>query len=418
MSLRLSVPLLWDSTGILPDDCALASLSPWDMASLARLDADEEGKRRHKELLALHGLYAASLPHHVALIMNDNNRWAQQEGLSPEQGYETGAIAWHRTVKLSARWGVSALNAFIFSTENWCRAQVLRLHHIHVLLMRRFLCKLWNIQACAVGEISKLPASLQLTIKKLERRTAENDGLKLSIAINYGRSDNLVQVCRSIATDVRDGKLHACDIKEEVVDMALLTRWMGEGAHNPDLVIRTSGDQRISNFLLWQCAYPELLFLDFLWPEMDELRYAQALLLYQNRKRRFGGRTPHTHNKTSLRHTINIVKTRCFSHLLQVNRYASFIILDEDTLCRITNLVDDVNVANGHQGLRRVLAHGDLDISTPIDDEASKPNDDERLGEEAQRPIEEMRNKVELNKAKEGTDKMAGTNEKSHTRVP
>ncbi|MCO5599582.1 hypothetical protein L7F22_053688 [Adiantum nelumboides] len=235
------------------------------------------------------------LPRHVALIMDGNNRWSQREGLSPEQGYEAGVNAWHHTVQLSARWGISALTAFFFSTENWRRPQA----EVQVLmqLFERVLNGVredfmsWNVKARAVGDTSKLPASLQLAIEKLERRTAENDGLKLSIAVNYGGRDDLVQACRSIAADVRDGKLHACDIEEEVVDKALLTRWMGEGTHNPDLVIRTSGDQRISNFLLWQCAYSELLFLDFFWPEMDELRYAQALRLFQDRKRRFGGRT-------------------------------------------------------------------------------------------------------------------------------
>ncbi|MCO5610054.1 hypothetical protein L7F22_064289 [Adiantum nelumboides] len=247
------------------------------------------------EVLLPHGLDAALLPRHVALIMDGNNRWARRKGLAAEQGYEAGADTWQHIVHLSARWGLSALTAFFFSTENWLRpqAEVEALLQLFERLMHRVRDDFvrCNVQARAVGDTSQLPPSLQTALDKLEQSTAQNDGLKVSIAMNYGGRYDLVQACRGIAADARDGKLLPCDVSEDLIEGKLLTRWMGADTQHPDLVIRTSGDKRISNFLLWQTAYAELLFLDFFWPEMDEFRYAQALMAYQGRKRSFGRRT-------------------------------------------------------------------------------------------------------------------------------
>lgn len=241
-----------------------------------------------------HGLDALRLPRHVAIIMDGNSRWAESRGLLRTAGHEAGLKSLKHIIKLSVEWGIHALTVFAFSTENWQRSQV-EVSFLMKLFQKAAVEELesfmkGNIQVRVMGDSKRFPLPLQYLVQELEQKTAQNTGLKLTIAASYGGRYDIVRACQKIATNVRDGELNPEDITESHVGKELGTSWIKDTG-DPDLLIRTGGERRLSNFLLWQLAYTELLFLDVMWPDVDEALYADALLYYQRCNRRYGVRS-------------------------------------------------------------------------------------------------------------------------------
>ncbi|KAL6614138.1 hypothetical protein ACP70R_036408 [Stipagrostis hirtigluma subsp. patula] len=239
------------------------------------------------------GLRAESLPRHVAVVMDGNARWARARGLPAAAGHEAGRRALEETVRLSRAWGVRALTAFAFSFENWSRPKV-EVDFLMGLFERvihdsvaEFLRE--GIRLRVIGDSSRLPISLQKAAREAEEATRNNSQLDLTLAISYSGRRDIVQACRKLAQKVDAKLLSPEDIDESVFAMELETSLAGE-VPCPDLLIRTSGELRLSNFLLWQSAYSELFFTDTLWPDFGEADYLEALVSFQSRDRRFGAR--------------------------------------------------------------------------------------------------------------------------------
>ncbi|MEN9202340.1 MAG: isoprenyl transferase [Thermostichus sp. DG_1_6_bins_120] len=228
------------------------------------------------------------LPRHVAVVMDGNGRWAQKRGLPRSFGHQQGVSALKELLRCCDDWGIPALTAYAFSTENWGRA-----HEEVDFLMALFEQVLWQelpemvqqgVRIQFAGQLSALPTSLQDTILHAVESTRHNQGICLTVALNYGGRQEILQACRSIATLVQQGLLQPDQIDEALFSQFLYTT----GLSDPDLLIRTSGEMRISNFLLWQMAYTEQYFTPILWPDFDRAAFHQALLSYQSRQRRFG----------------------------------------------------------------------------------------------------------------------------------
>ncbi len=228
------------------------------------------------------------LPNHVAVIMDGNGRWAKKRGLPRVMGHQKGVDALKELLRCCDDWGISALTAYAFSTENWGRPlpEVEFLMTLFERVLRRELAEMMtkNVRIRFVGDLKELPESLQQEINFSMEQTCHNQGIQFSIATNYGGRQEILQACRSIATEVEQGLLKPEDINEQLFESHLYTH----GIPHPDLLIRTSGEMRISNFLLWQMAYGEIYVTPTLWPDFDREEFHQALLNYQQRDRRFG----------------------------------------------------------------------------------------------------------------------------------
>ena len=230
-----------------------------------------------------------SVPTHIAVIMDGNGRWARLRGLPRTAGHNKGADAVRRTVRAAAELGVSYLTLFGFSSENWSRPEA----EIEILmgLLRRYLrselAELHqnNVRVRMIGDRSRLAPDIVSTIASAEARTAGNSGLNLTVALSYGGRQELADAVRSLAAEVANGRLDPTDIDEAAIERHLATA----GIPDPDLLVRTSGEQRISNFLLWQSAYTELVFLDVLWPDFERSHLEDAIREFNGRDRRFGG---------------------------------------------------------------------------------------------------------------------------------
>ena len=236
---------------------------------------------------------AASEPaplRHVAIIMDGNGRWAAREGVTRLKGHQEGVEAARRTVEAAKELGLTHLTLYSFSTENWSRPDW-EVEHL-MNLLRQFFAKDMKkladegIRVRIIGDRETLPGDLRSLVEDAETRTADNTGYTLQIAFNYGGRDELVRAATKIAARAASGELKPEDIDETVLSGALDT---GD-APDPDLIIRTSGEQRISNFLLWQAAYAEFVFLDCFWPEFDDEKFRGAVEEYRRRTRRFGAR--------------------------------------------------------------------------------------------------------------------------------
>jgi undecaprenyl diphosphate synthase len=229
------------------------------------------------------------LPQHVAVIMDGNGRWARQRGLPRVMGHRAGVEALKRTLRLCSDWGVGALTAYAFSTENWSRPgeEVSFLMTLFERVLARELEALEKEQVRIqfLGELEELPQKLQDLIADATSRTAANSGIRFNVCTNYGSRRELVRAAQKLAALVADGHLEPHQINESAFAAQLHTA----GQHDPDLLIRTSGEQRLSNFLLWQLAYAELHLTDVLWPDFDARALESALLDFQGRQRRFGG---------------------------------------------------------------------------------------------------------------------------------
>jgi undecaprenyl diphosphate synthase len=228
------------------------------------------------------------LPQHVAVIMDGNGRWAKNKGRPRIMGHQKGVDTLKNLLYCCRDWGVPALTAYAFSTENWGRPleEVEFLMTLFERVLRRELQEMMaeNVRIRFVGNLEKLPQSLQSEIAKAMKDTETNTGIQFTVATNYGGREEIVQACRAIASKVEQGYIQSTDINEELFEQHLYTKDL----HNPDLLIRTSGEMRISNFLLWQMAYAEIYVTETLWPDFNRSQFHQALLAYQKRDRRFG----------------------------------------------------------------------------------------------------------------------------------
>jgi undecaprenyl diphosphate synthase len=228
------------------------------------------------------------LPGHVAVIMDGNGRWAKRRGRPRIMGHQRGVDALKDLLRCCKDWGIPALTAYAFSTENWGRPldEVQFLMTLFERVLRRELQEMMaeNVRIRFVGNLAALPTSLQDEIERSMFDTKDNSAIQFTVATNYGGRQEIVQACRAIAAQVQQGSLNPDDIDEGLFESHLYTA----GIPSPDLLIRTSGEMRISNFLLWQMAYAEIYVTDTLWPDFDRAQFHKALLDYQKRDRRFG----------------------------------------------------------------------------------------------------------------------------------
>ena len=231
---------------------------------------------------------ASATPRHVAIIMDGNGRWAKARHLPRAAGHRKGMEAVRAVVRAAGDLGVEYLTLFGFSSENWKRPEdeVKDLMGLLRIYLRRDARDLHQqgVRLRIIGDRTRLAPDIQEQLDEVEALTANNKTLTLMIALSYGGRDELVQVARSLAADVANGKLAPEAIDEAVFSARLFT----EGVPDPDLLIRTSGEQRISNFLLWQMAYTEFVFVDTLWPDFNRESLSAALDIFARRERRYG----------------------------------------------------------------------------------------------------------------------------------
>jgi len=233
---------------------------------------------------------SAELPMHVAVIMDGNGRWATVRGLPRTAGHQAGARAAERLIRfVGERLGLRYMTLYAFSTENWTRPKV-EVDYLMDLLEQFVDEKLEEFVASGIrlhvaGDVDGLPASVQKTVRRAIEETESSDRLHLTIALNYGSRQEITRACHEIATEVAQGTLSTSDVDEE----AIARRLYVAQAPDPDLVVRTSGTIRLSNFLLWQAAYAELRFTETLWPDFTPAEFVQIIAEYQTRVRRYGG---------------------------------------------------------------------------------------------------------------------------------
>ena len=228
------------------------------------------------------------MPKHIAIIMDGNRRWAKAKGKPASFGHKEGAKTLEKIVRYANKIGLGYITVYAFSTENWKRTEeeVKAL----MLLLQNYLddyskrADTENIKVKILGDISALSKGMQKSINKCMERTKNNTGVTFNIALNYGGRDELVRAIKQIAGEVKEGKIALDDISEEMVSNNLYTK----GEPDPDLLIRTSGELRLSNFLPWQLVYTEFLFVDKNWPDFTEEDLDNAIIEYQKRTRKFG----------------------------------------------------------------------------------------------------------------------------------
>ncbi|MDT0558903.1 isoprenyl transferase [Ichthyenterobacterium sp. W332] len=228
------------------------------------------------------------LPKHVAVIMDGNGRWAKKQGLLRVAGHETGTKAVRQTVEASAELGIKHLTLYAFSTENWKRPK-LEVQTLMKLLVRSLKKEIKtlqdnNIKLTAIGALNDLPQKAFNELQEVIDKTKNNTNMTLTLALSYGSREELVSVVKELTYKVKNNIISAESIDESIINKHLYTQDLPD----VDLLIRTSGEQRISNFLLWQIAYAELYFTDILWPDFTKEDLYKALVNYQNRERRFG----------------------------------------------------------------------------------------------------------------------------------
>lgn len=229
------------------------------------------------------------LPRHIAIIMDGNGRWAQRRALPRSMGHRAGVEALRKVVKTCSNLGIKVLTVYAFSTENWGRPkdEVGILMTLLTEYLRKELRELHenNVVIRAIGGLQDLPKEAQQELNNSIKRTQNNTGLILNIALNYGGRYEIINAVKKISADVLSGKQQIDGIDEECFSNALFTG----GLPDPDLMIRTSGEMRLSNFLLWQLAYTEIVVIDELWPDFGEKALLDAIIAFQKRDRRFGG---------------------------------------------------------------------------------------------------------------------------------
>ena len=230
------------------------------------------------------------IPNHIAIILDGNGRWAKAHGVPRKMGHKAGCETLEQIVEDAARLGVGYLTVYAFSTENWKRSE----EEVGALmaLFRQYLKKIVkvamdnNVRVKFIGEQSRFDKDLREGVMDVEKTTEGNTGMTFVIALNYGSRDEITRGMRRMAEDVRDGRLDPSEIAEDTISGYLDTA----GMPDPDLMIRTSGEQRLSNYLLWQLAYAEFYFTDVYWPDFHRDELIKAIEVYNQRNRRFGGR--------------------------------------------------------------------------------------------------------------------------------
>lgn len=230
-----------------------------------------------------------NVPRHVAIILDGNGRWAKKRLLPRNAGHVAGSKNVEKICKAAWDMGIEYVTMYAFSTENWSRPQsevdaLMKLLHQYLSDCLKTSEKN-NMQVRVIGDISKLEPDLRNRIQELEEYSAKNTGLHFQVALNYGSRDEITRAVRKMAQDIEKGELASEDITEQTISSYLDTK----GIPDPDLMIRTSGEQRLSNYLLWQLAYTEFYFTDVLWPDFDKNELEKAVEYYKNRDRRFGG---------------------------------------------------------------------------------------------------------------------------------
>nr|MBU1328323.1 isoprenyl transferase [Candidatus Omnitrophota bacterium] len=231
-----------------------------------------------------------NIPKHVAIIMDGNGRWAKARGLPKVMGHAQGVEAVRRTVKTCLKIGIKYLTLYAFSTENWSRPE----HEVKALfqLLENFIDKEFKIfhdnkiRLHIIGERQRIQKDLLAKVESAERDTKDYDSLTLNIALSYGGRQEILNAAKILAEDVRSAKINPSDIDERIFSSKLYTA----GQPDPDLLIRTSGEMRVSNFLLWQISYAEFYTTEKFWPDFDEKELNKAIEEYNKRDRRFGGR--------------------------------------------------------------------------------------------------------------------------------
>jgi len=256
------------------------------IATIGAENLTEEGVRRLAEI----GLSQDQLPRHVAIIMDGNGRWAQQRSLPRVFGHRRGIQSVRAVTEECRRLCIQQLTLYCLSVENWKRPQreirfLMRLLR-HFLVIERNELAAENIRLVMIGERDGLPAEVLDEMDRTVEMTRNNTGMTLALAVNYGGRTEIAKATRRIADKVARGELRPEEIDESIFDQHLDTA----GMPDPDLIIRTSGEQRISNFLLWQAAYAEFVFQDVLWPDWGAEHLAQAIGEFRRRERRFGSR--------------------------------------------------------------------------------------------------------------------------------
>ena len=234
-------------------------------------------------------LSTLNIPEHVAIILDGNGRWAKNKHMPRTYGHTVGSKVVERTVEDASDIGIKYLTVYVFSTENWKRSQ----DEVSMLfsLIERYLRSLIkkskknNVRCKVIGRRDNMSSSMLQVIEKLEEETKDNTGLTFTLAINYGGRDEITRAVQGIAQDVKDGKLNAEDITESTISDYLDT----SGMPDPDLLIRTGGDERLSNYLPWQLTYTEFYFTPVLWPAFTKNDLIDAVIKYNGRDRRFGG---------------------------------------------------------------------------------------------------------------------------------
>lgn len=228
-------------------------------------------------------------PNHIAIIMDGNGRWAGKRGMPRVAGHKEGVSAIVKTVKAAIKYKVKVLTLYTFSTENWKRPKleidfILRLPKEYLDIYLSDLISN-NVRIEAIGDMGNLPANTCEAIQYAIDRTRDNDGLQLNFALNYGSRNEILNAMKEMLADINDAKLSLDEVDEQQFSRYLYTA----GLPDPDLLIRTGGEKRLSNFLLWQLAYTEFWFTDVLWPDFSEKEFLHALEEFRKRKRRYGG---------------------------------------------------------------------------------------------------------------------------------
>lgn len=238
------------------------------------------------------------IPKHIAIIMDGNGRWAEKKSLPRLAGHNAGMKAMKEIVKEASTLGVEHLTVYAFSTENWKRSleEINGIFKLIVVYVDKELRELSNnnVRVKILGDYSRLPEESVKSLEKALKTTENNQGLQFNIALNYGGRDEILRGVKEISKQVKSGKLDEEEIDSEIFSSYLYTGAVHQGEAyaipDPELLIRTSGEKRLSNYLLWQCAYSEFIFTDVLWPDFTPEVFRDCIEEYQNRNRRFGGR--------------------------------------------------------------------------------------------------------------------------------
>ncbi len=229
------------------------------------------------------------VPEHVAIIMDGNGRWATRKNLPRSFGHNQGVNVLKKIIKVSKKLGCKVLTVYAFSTENWTRPakEVEYLINLFEKVLKKEIEEIHkeSIKIKFIGDLSPFPESLKLILNKSENLTKNNKNFTLNVCVNYGGRQEIVRVTKEIALKSFSGEINPNEVNEELFKSELLTK----DNKDPELLIRTSGEKRISNFLLWQLAYSEIYITDILWPDFDETEFLKAIIDYQSRNRRFGG---------------------------------------------------------------------------------------------------------------------------------